>query len=149
MESRYALREIECAIGRADVSAYGSRRMVFRHTPIHNRLRRDFMERKDAIVVLQASMISMACLGSNPRVDPSYASKLVLEKKNLLSNVVFPYFKIEEQSTTSASSEQDLDAYFDELDDIVKRKEAAEANTESLNSEDGEKRSHIGVQDSK
>lgn len=112
MESRYALRELECAIGYDCRFLADGRKAVFRHTSLHKRARRDFYARRDVLMVLQATLLSAASLGSHPRANLKTAADLVIESRKNLIHIAFPYLENEPVKP----QKEDYDAYFDELE---------------------------------
>jgi len=123
LESRYALREIEGAIGRDCRRLEDGRRALFRHTLFHRIARNDFRERRDEISVLSASYIATACMASNPKIGIGRAVEIVSEMRRDLVRSVFPYIDLEEadkdiEDSDKPKSYEDYSEYFDELDRI-------------------------------
>lgn len=131
MGSRYALRETEGAIGLDCRRLMDGRAAVFRHTPIHKRSRRDFLERRDTMSVLVSSMTATASICSRPGISLDSAVGMVNGIRTSLIKTVFPYLDVDDSSANA--KEEDYDAYFDELDRIEeeerKERENAPANT--------------------
>ena len=127
MESRYALREIEGAIGYDCRTLEDGRRASFRHTLIHRKARREFFERRDLVMVMQSTYLAMASLSANMRVDLDAARSIAASNRRALVRAAFPYMP--EEKKEEVPKEQMYDAYFDELDDIIAReKESAEGD---------------------
>lgn len=118
MESRYALREIEGAIGRDCGRLEDGRRASFRHTFLHRKSRMDFLERRDEIAFLSTSLAATASLASNPRVDVDRAVELVADSRRALFRSVFPYADAAREERPK--DYDDYSEYFDELDRIEK-----------------------------
>lgn len=116
MESRYALRSLECAIGYDSRRLHDGRRAIFRHTPIHMRFRMDFMERRDMILLMQTSSICMAMLGANPAIDASRAADSAEAIRTSLFSQTLPYMRTERRNV---SQEDAIEEGFDELDRIL------------------------------
>ena len=115
MGSRYALREIEGAIGYDCRRLDDGRRALFRHTFIHNRVRRDFRERRDVMMVLAASYLANSAFASRPDIGLDNAMDVIRESKSALLRSAFPHLRIDEPKPESS---EDFDRYFDELDEI-------------------------------
>lgn len=116
MGSRYALRELEGAIGYDCRRLEDGRRAVFRHTAIHKKARQAFFERRDLLRVLVASYASTASFAANPRFDTDVSIDVVKGGRSDLVKAAFPYLKTKEDDATK--SYDDYSAYFDELDAI-------------------------------
>jgi len=130
LESRYALRETEGAIGYDCRLLSDGRRALFRHTALHARSRREFLERRDTMLVLTASMVSNASLLSNPRLDPKLAADIVSDIRSSLLRTAFPYLSMGDDENKEHSRDT-YDEYFDELDAIEKAEVGEKAkNTE-------------------
>ena len=118
MESRYALREIEGAIGLDCRRLRDGRVAVFRHTHIHRRTRREFLERRDIMSVLLAGMMSTASIGSRAGIPLSSAYEAVNGVRSSLIRTAFPYVDMDGDQQPREVATDDYDVYFDELDRI-------------------------------
>lgn len=120
MESRYALRELEGAIGYDCRRLEDGRPAVFRHTLLHKRAKRGFYERRDAMLVLHASYIAMSALAANPRLDLDVVRDILKDQRSALVNTALPYLKEKEpEEETKEQKTSRYDRYFDELDRIL------------------------------
>ena len=128
MESRYALRELEGVIGRDSGRLDDGRRALFRHTAFHRRLKRDFFERRDAIDVARVSFLSVSAMFSNPRVSLRDASDAIGDLRMKMLRTVFPYMDFKD--VPKRVDEDDLDRYFDELEEIEAKKKAEASKSE-------------------
>jgi len=103
----------------------------------HRRARRDFFERRDTILVLMASMMSVASQSSSKSVDFSVAASRVSDIRSELIRSAFPYAsskKTQEggsggdgdgENAGGGSDDTDYDALFRELDEIIEEKNRA------------------------
>lgn len=130
MGSRYALREVEVAIGYDCRRLDGGRRALFRHTGLHKRARRNVLERRDLILALSSSYMATSSLASNPRMDVGSSIDVLQDKREALIQSLFPYFKTDRRE----KSYEDYDKYFDELDELD-RKSASERPAEGSGKE--------------
>ena len=126
MESRYALREIQGAIGRDCRKLEDGRRAVFRHTHLHKAARRYILERADLITVMYSSVISASAVASHHRIDVKSALDRIIESRRELINVAFPYFDLDKKQEDVSNEE--YDKYFDMLEKIEKEKEEKKKN---------------------
>lgn len=117
MGSRYALREVEVAIGYDCRRLDDGRRAFFRHTALHRRSRRDVLERRDLILALSSTYMATSSLASNPKMDVDSSIDVLADKRNELVQFLFPYFKAEKKEKTY----EDYGKYFDELDEIERQ----------------------------
>lgn len=127
LESRYALRELQGAIGYDCRRLHDGRAAEFRHTFIHRRIRRDFFERQDAITAINAALMAVSSLGSHVRVDICEASNIANSSRSLLMKAIFPYVDFAE--TKPVESEKiDVKAIMKELREInARNKKKAES----------------------
>ena len=70
--------------------------------------------------VLQASLVAVAAIGSNPRLDIDSSYDIVNESKLSLVRMAFPYIR-EDKSEKQMSKAEIYDKYFDELDAIEEK----------------------------
>lgn len=120
LDSRYALREVEVAIGYDCRRLDDGRRAVFRHTPIHTRARMDFLDRRDLSDVAKSSYLAIAALASNPRMDAGVSQNVIQSARESCLRTLFPYVKLEAKN--KMNKYEDYEEYFDELDRIEKEK---------------------------
>ena len=136
MESRYALREIEGAIGYDLRKLEDGRKAVFRHTWLHKRLKRDFFERRDVSMVMACAFVAKACLASRPGLDTASAYDMAEEGRKSMVYVMFPYIKSDSSSGESSekTGKDSYDAYFDELEAILEKEKklAGEAGNDII-----------------
>lgn len=132
MESRYALREIEGAIGYDCRTLEDGRRASFRHTLVHRKARREFFERRDIVMVMQSTYLAMASMSANMRVDLDAARSVAASNRRALVRATFPYICMPEEKQDDAPKEQMYDEYFDELDEIIAREKEAAEGTEDV-----------------
>ena len=118
LESRYALRELEGAIGLDGRTLPDGRRAVFRHTMLHRRIRRDFLERRDLMHFLSMSMLATAAQSSARGINARAAMESMSSDRTSLMRIMFPYLKSDAEDETSDEQRQ-YDQYFDELDRIA------------------------------
>ncbi len=133
LESRYALREIECAIGYDCRMLEDGRKAVFRHTAVHKRSRRSILERRDLMLVIGASYVSSSAIASSLRISSESAYNVVEDRRTALMKTAFPYLGIDEKDEKD-EWENDTSVYdkcFDELDAM--EEEGKEAAGESGN----------------
>lgn len=138
MESRYALRGLQGAIGNDCRRLEDGRKAVFRHTVLHKRARIDYYERRDAMLVLHASFMSVASLGSHARVDLEKAAEIVDEDRRMFIQVAFPYVHVEHKKTMSEEEENEM--LFDEYEAMMKKdaeEKAKSKPTENVEKNDG------------
>ena len=76
--------------------------------------RRSFLERRDSLVILGHSYVSMATLASNPRFDIDASSEIVGDARMSFIKSAFPYFDFKQES--KPKTYEDYSEYFDELD---------------------------------
>lgn len=116
METRYALRELESAIGYDCRRLEDGRTAVFRHTGLHRRLRRDFYERRDVIAYYHTAFIAFAAgsAGRPERLDEAE------ETRQSLLQTAFPYINFDQ----NRPRQETYDDLFDELDAIIAAKNA-------------------------
>ena len=131
MESRYALREFEGAIGYDCRLLEDGRKAVFRHTWIHRRCRRYILERRDLISVMQCGIMSSASILSHGKIDVDSAIESIDGRRRSMLKIAFPYIRFD----GDRGKEVDYDQYFDELDEIEASKKACAAD--SAKSSDG------------
>lgn len=124
MGSRYALREVEGAIGYDCRRLADGRRAVFRHTALHKAARHSILDRKDELSATIASYVAISSLASNPRFEIDAAKDAVKESWSSIVKVAFPY--VEARKETGPKSYEDYSAYFDELDAIEAEKATSE-----------------------
>lgn len=122
MESRYALREVQGAIGHDTRLLPDGRRADFRHTALHRALRRGYFELRDAMFVLHASLISASSLGSHARVDLAKAAEIVANDRRMFVKIAFPYADM--SAASSEPTEQNYDTLMDELDAYIAKEKA-------------------------
>ena len=134
MGSRYALRETEGAIGLDCRRLHDGRVAMFRHTRIHRRTRRDFLERRDTMSILAATMLSTASIGSRPGIELRSVYESVNGTRMSLVKTMFPYLDMGEEPHANDASVDDYDVYFDELDRI----EEEERKAREVNGTEGE-----------
>lgn len=125
MESRYALREFEGAIGYDCRLLEDGRKAVFWHTWIHRRCRRDILERRDLISVMQCGIMSSASILSHGKIDVDSAIESIDERRRFMLRIAFPYVRF----GGDAGKDVDYDRYFDELDEIEASKKASAAHS--------------------
>ena len=127
MGSRYALRELECAIGYDCRGLEDGRRAEFRHTGIHRRAKRNLLERRDAIAVYGFTTCAMAAASSHQRINLSKAIDTIESARCNIVSTAFPYLSGKEAPVRVR--QQTMDEMFDELDEIIaKEKSQKEAN---------------------
>ena len=114
MESRYALREFEGAIGYDCRLLEDGRKAVFLHTWIHRKCRRDILERRDLISVMQCGIMSSASILSHGKIDVDSAIESIDERRRFMFKIAFPYSRF----YGDTGKDVDYDRYFDELDEI-------------------------------
>lgn len=120
MESRYALRELEGAIGYDCRCLPDGRRAIFRHTGLHRSLRREFFERRDLMAAMQSSFVAAAAAGAGRRA----AFDIVEAKRRDMLQVMFPYIHFDAPAPVRTESIDDL---FDELDSIIAAQQASQS----------------------
>lgn len=130
MESRYALREIEGAIGYDCRTLEDGRRASFRHTLFHRKARRDFFERRDLVMVMQSTYLAMASLSANMRVDLDAARSIAASNRRALVRAAFPYMP--EEKSEIIDKDTGYDEYFDELDEIIAKEKEAQEGPEDV-----------------
>ena len=120
------MREFEGAIGYDCRRLEDGRRALFRHTYVHKRTKRDVIERRDAICMLQASLMSSAGISSHYRIDVDLAFDVISDIRSKLFYLTFPYDGY--RATPHKSDE--YDEYFDELDrlDALRKEQKAAAD---------------------
>ena len=93
---------------------------MFRHTGLHKKARRDFLERKDVMLVSRASLAAFAALGSHISAEYSESVELVESARHELMAAAFPYMpkKTEQKDKVQEPDGQTYDQLFDELDRI-------------------------------
>ena len=135
MASRYALRELEGAIGYDCRRLRDGRPALFMHTFLHRRARRDFFERRDLVDYLRMSYMSMSCISSNPRISIDEAIDVVAERRSSFMKAIFPYIDIDVNAGKKPKEMkyEDYSEYFDELD----RLEAMNMGAEGSSSDSG------------
>ena len=134
MESRYALRELQGVIGIDLRRLDDGRSAVFRHTGLHKKIKRDYFERRDVMLVLHASFMSVASVASHARMDIRKAIEVVAEDRSMFIKIAFPYIDVDKSETRS---NEEYDKYFDELDEIIaKRKSNSENGDAAVGSKD-------------
>lgn len=121
MESRYALRELEGAIGSGPPSHSGQRVVKFAHTYLHRRAKRDLFERRDIMAFMMASYVAKSAFASSRYVDFDDAIATLGSLRDSVIKMAFPYVAIKEKKRDPERYD-DYKEYFDELDAI----EAAE-----------------------
>lgn len=122
LESRYALRELEGAIGYDTRRLEDGRRAEFLHTVLHRHARRRFFERRDMAMLLGMTLVSVSELLSKPAFKAKTAVGLVEERRQLLADELFPYLH---QDTKRQDDGSEYDVYFKELDAIMSKMEMA------------------------
>lgn len=115
LESRYALRSLECAIGYDCRRLQDGREARFRHTFLHRRMKMAFFERRDVILMAQASLLSSSSISSSHGADFGSAVEIVSGRRSDLSEALFPYLKRDEPKKIDG---QTIDELFDELDEM-------------------------------
>jgi hypothetical protein len=116
LETRYALRELESAIGYDCRRLEDGRAAVFRHTGLHRRLRRDFYERRDAVAYYHTAFVAFAA-GSAGKPERLAEAE---ETRQSLMRTMFPYLHFKQEKTR----QETFDDLFDELDEIIAAKNA-------------------------
>ena len=128
MESRYALREAQCAIGYDCRRLDDGRRAVFRHTKLHKLSRQYCLELEDIKSIMSSSVISSAAISSHGRIDISSAINNVIDCRKKLISISFPYLDIEGNKTSVEDG--DYDKYFEKLDEMKKHREEMKKHRE-------------------
>ena len=82
-------------------------------------MKRDYFERRDVIFVLNASMMSVAALGSHAKININSALDITHSDRSDLVRAVFPYL----ETGKGKKENENYDVYFDELDAIIEAKE--------------------------
>ena len=128
MESRYALREIEGAIGYDCRRLEDGRRALFRHTLVHRMARRAFFERRDMMAVMGLSYSALSSFAANPRLDIDASRDVVGGARKSILEIVFPYLDFGDDK--KPKTYEDYSEYFDELDAIEAAKSAGPVGDE-------------------
>jgi hypothetical protein len=116
LESRYALRELEGAIGYDCRRLEDGRRALFRHTLVHRIARRSFLERRDMMAVMGLSYSSLSSFAANPRLEIDASREVVGGARKALLEIAFPYLDFGDDK--KPKTYEDYSEYFDELDEI-------------------------------
>ena len=95
------------------------RRAIFRHSRVLKRAKHDFFERKEAMMIVQSSMLSASALGASMRLDIKSAMEVVEKRRNRLLKAAFPYLEID----SAPPRKNDSDKYFDMLDRLKAERE--------------------------
>lgn len=125
MASRYALRELEGAIGLDCRTLRDGRKAEFLHTALYKRAKREFFERRDSIEYLRMSYMSVSCISANLRMDLDRMLDSVSRNRVALLSAMFPYveFDADQENQKDGGGDvryEDYEKYFDELDELEK-----------------------------
>ena len=145
MESRYALRELEGAIGYDCRRLEDGRPAVFRHTSLHKRARRDYFELQDVKTAMRCSFVAAAARGARPTIGSEASASMAEEGRIALLKVLFPYNTFDKAPEVK---EQSFDELFDELDMISENLKRKQQNDEKAAADSGNG-DQVGIIDGK
>lgn len=124
------MRELEGAIGYDCRRLEDGRKAVFRHTWIHRKARREILERRDLIAVLQTSLCSVSALSSHYRLKIDSVVDFIEKRRIDMVRAVFPYVRVEDSKPSESTIKgQTIDELFDELDEIIANDKKNEQGT--------------------
>lgn len=139
MELRYALRELERVIGEHSASPWTTdtgEKIEYKHTYLSKRLRHEFYERLDAIRIAEARAAFRVAAMGNPVIPIASSRKYAIEGIDSLEELLFPYYKRDDENQDQKSEKEYISSLFSELERI-KKEEAANGAAE-VEAKDGQ-----------